>query len=69
MPFSFYFVFPFKHCGFLVASGVTWISLSHEKDNIEQPKETYRRSHNKSIKDCSSQSEEDLMHLHRLSVV
>lgn len=69
MSFSFYFVFPFKHCGVLVASGVAWISHSHEKDNVEQPKETYRRSHNKSIEDGSSQSEGDWKHFQRLSVV
>ena len=41
---SSYFIFsPFKHHGFLFASGVTWIPLSHEEDNIEQPKEI--RSH------------------------
>lgn len=69
MSFSFYFVFPFKHCGFLLAFGVAWILLSHEKDNIEQCKPTYRRSQDKSIEDCSSQSEGDLMHLQRLRVV
>lgn len=47
---------------------MAWISLSHEKDNVEQPKETYR-SHNKSIEDGCSQSEGDLMNLPRLSVV
>lgn len=40
---SFHF-FPFKPHRFLFASGVTWVSLSHEKASIEQLKESYNRS-------------------------
>lgn len=57
---SFHF-FPFKPHRFLFASGVTWVSLSHEKVNIEQPKERYDRSYNKFIQDHFNQFEGNLL--------